>query len=159
MKLYKLHDAWILKRQIVKFGALPRDDLRMQKCRKSDISFDWEKDPFTKFMYQNKCLDSLHASLTDNLSLQMVQTDQTRKSWLSFNSKLFDILMVLDGTLSLDWPQSWKNDTTEKIRVSWRYKTGPSQETLIDQKNHNLFLWTYFITEDNPLLGKLSHKL
>ena len=33
MKLYKLHDAWILKRQIDSLcGALPRDDLRMHKC-------------------------------------------------------------------------------------------------------------------------------
>ena len=58
MKLYKLHDAWILKRQIVS-GALPRDDLRMHKCIKSDIS---------KVMYQMKCMDPLHASPTVNLS-------------------------------------------------------------------------------------------
>ena len=40
------------------------------------------------------------------------------KCWLSSKSKLFDILMVLDGTLSLDWHQFRKQiDTTEKIRV------------------------------------------
>ena len=33
--------------------ALPRDDLRMHKCIKSDIS---------KVMYQMKCMDPLHAS-------------------------------------------------------------------------------------------------
>ena len=65
-------------------GALPRDDLRMHKCIKSDIS---------KVMYQMKCMDPLHAS-------------PTTKCWLSSKSKLFDILMVLDGTLSLDWHQS-----------------------------------------------------
>ena len=47
MKLYKLHDAWILKRQKSQvnslFGAIPRDALRMHKCIKSDISFDLEK--------------------------------------------------------------------------------------------------------------------
>ena len=32
-------------------GALPRDDLRMHKCIKSDIS---------KVMYQMKCMDPLH---------------------------------------------------------------------------------------------------
>ena len=37
-------------------GALPRDDLRMHKCIKSDI------------MYQMKCMDPLHASPTINLS-------------------------------------------------------------------------------------------
>ena len=36
-------------------GALPRDDLRMHKCIKFDI-------------YQMKCMNPLHASLTDNLS-------------------------------------------------------------------------------------------
>ena len=40
-------------------GALPRDDLRMHKCIKSDIS---------KVMYQMKCMDPLHASPTINLS-------------------------------------------------------------------------------------------
>ena len=40
-------------------GALPRDDLRMHKCIKSDIS---------KVMYQMKCMDPLHASPTFNLS-------------------------------------------------------------------------------------------
>ena len=60
MKLYKLHDAWILKRQIVKkiLYVVP-DDLRMHKCIKSDIS---------KVMYQMKCMDPLHASPTINLS-------------------------------------------------------------------------------------------
>ena len=38
------------------------------KCIKSDISFDLEKGPFTKVMYKMKCMDPLHASLTDNLS-------------------------------------------------------------------------------------------
>ena len=87
--------------------AFPRDDLQMQKCRMSDI-FDLEKKgPFIKVMYQMKCLNSLHARLTDNLSLQTVQTlIRLTKCWLSSKSKLFDILMVLDGTLSLDWPQS-----------------------------------------------------
>ena len=40
-------------------GALPRDDLGMHKCIKSDIS---------KVMYQMKCMDPLHASPTINLS-------------------------------------------------------------------------------------------
>ena len=40
-------------------GALPRDDLQMHKCIKSDIS---------KVMYQMKCMDPLHASPTINLS-------------------------------------------------------------------------------------------
>ena len=40
-------------------GALPRDDLPMHKCIKSDIS---------KVMYQMKCMDPLHASPTINLS-------------------------------------------------------------------------------------------
>ena len=40
-------------------GALPRDDLQMHKCIKSDIS---------KVMYQMKCMDPLHASHTINLS-------------------------------------------------------------------------------------------
>ena len=49
----------------------------------------------------------MHASLTDNLSFQTVQTlFRIAKCWLSSKSKLFDILMALDGTLSLDWPQS-----------------------------------------------------
>ena len=75
-------------------GALPRDDLRMHKCIKSDIS---------KVMYQMKCMDPLHASPTVNLS----DPNQTSKM-LSSKSKLFDILMVLDGTLrlTLDWHQS-----------------------------------------------------
>ena len=40
-------------------GALPRDDLQMHKCIKSDIS---------KVMYQMKCMDPLHGSPTVNLS-------------------------------------------------------------------------------------------
>ena len=40
-------------------GALPRDDLRMHKCIKSEI---------LKVMYQMKCMDPLHASPTVNLS-------------------------------------------------------------------------------------------
>ena len=40
-------------------GALPRDDLQMHKCIKSDIF---------KVMYQMKCMDPLHASPTVNLS-------------------------------------------------------------------------------------------
>ena len=58
MKLYKLHDAWILKRQIVKY-ILYVVPLRMHKCIMSDIS---------KVMYQMKCMDPLHASPTVNLS-------------------------------------------------------------------------------------------
>ena len=74
-------------------GALPRDDLRMHKCIKSDIS---------KVMYQMKCMDPLHASPTVNFQTLI----RLAKCWLSSKSKLFDILMVLDGTLSLDWHQS-----------------------------------------------------
>ena len=34
--------------------------------------------------------------------------------------------MVLDGTLSLDWHQSWKQiDTPEKIRVSFGIRLAP----------------------------------
>ena len=44
-----------------------------------------------------KCLDSLHASHTDNLILQTVQTlIRLAKCWLSSKSKLFDMLNVLD---------------------------------------------------------------
>ena len=68
-------------------GALPRDDLRMHKCLKSDIS---------KVMYQMKCI----ASPTFQTLIRLA------KCWLSSKSKLFDILMVLDGTLSLDWHRS-----------------------------------------------------
>ena len=64
-------------------GALPRDDLRMHKCIKSDIS---------KVMYQMKCMDPLHASPTFQILIRLA------KCWLSSKSKLFDILMVLDGT-------------------------------------------------------------
>ena len=70
-------------------GALPRDDLRMHKYIKSDIS---------KVMYPMKCMDPLHATFQTLIRLA--------KCWLSSKSKLFDILMVLDGTLSLDWHQS-----------------------------------------------------
>ena len=83
-------------------GALPRDDLRMHKCIKSDIPLIQRKGPFTKDMYQTKCMDPLHASLTDNFQTLI----RLAKCWTSSKSKLFDILMVLDGTLSLDWPQS-----------------------------------------------------
>ena len=48
-----------------------------------------------------KCMDPLHASPTINLS----DPNQASKCWLSSKSKLFDIFMVLDGTLSLDWHQ------------------------------------------------------
>ena len=75
--------------------CLPRDDFRMHKCIKSDIS---------KVMYQMKCMDPLHASPTVNLSDPKLI--RLAKCWLSSKSKLFDILMVLDGTLSLDWHQS-----------------------------------------------------
>ena len=75
-------------------GALPRDDLRMHKCIKSDIC---------KVMYQMKCMDPLHASPTVNLSDPYIRL---AKCWLSSKYKMFDILMVLDGTLSLDWHQS-----------------------------------------------------
>ena len=52
-------------------------------------------------------LNSLHASLTDNLSLQTVQTPiRPNKFWLSFKFKMFDILTVFDGTLRLDWFRS-----------------------------------------------------
>ena len=80
------------------YGALPRDDLRMHKCIKSDIS---------KVMYQTLCM--LVLLLTFQTLIRLA------KCWLSSKSKLFDILMVLDGTLSLDWHQSRKQiDTPEK---------------------------------------------
>ena len=88
-------------------GALPRDDLRMHKCIKSDIS---------KVMYRWNVwtLCMLVLLLTFQTLIRLA------KCWLSSKSKLFDILMVLDGTLSLDWHQSWKQiDTPEKIRVSF----------------------------------------
>ena len=74
-------------------GALPRDDLRMHKCIKSDIS---------KVMYQMKVwtLCMLVLLLTFQTLIRLA------KCWLSSKSKLFDILMVLDGTLSPDWHQS-----------------------------------------------------
>ena len=89
-------------------GSLPRDDLRMQKYRKSDISFDLEKRVhLLRSCTKINLADEMHASLTDNLSFQTVQTlIRIAKCWLSSKSKLFDILMALDGTLSLDWPQS-----------------------------------------------------
>ena len=70
-------------------GALPRDDLRIHKCIKSDIS---------KVMHQTLCM--LVLLLTFQTLIRLA------KCWLSSKSKLFDILMVLDGTLSLDWHQS-----------------------------------------------------
>ena len=57
MKLYKLHDASF--EEANSQVDSPRDDLRMHKCIKSDIS---------KVMYQMKCMDPLHASPTVNLS-------------------------------------------------------------------------------------------
>ena len=42
-------------------GALPRDDLRMHKCIKSDIS-------------KAKCMDPLHASPTINLVVVVVDS-------------------------------------------------------------------------------------
>ena len=83
-------------------GALPRDDLRMHKCIKSDIS---------KVMYRwnvwTLCMLVLLLAFQTLIRLA--------KCWLSSKFKLFDILMVLDGTLCLDWRQSWKQiDTPEK---------------------------------------------
>ena len=57
MKLYKLHDAWILKRQMILY-VVPYPEM-ICECIKSDIS---------KVMYQMKCMDPLHASPTINLS-------------------------------------------------------------------------------------------
>ena len=65
-------------------GALLRDDLRMHKCIKSNV---WT-------------LCMLVLLLTFQTLIRLA------KWWLSSKSKLFDILMVLDGTLSLDWHQS-----------------------------------------------------
>ena len=57
-------------------GALPRDDLQMHKCIKSDIS---------KVMYQMKCMDPLHASPTINLStskmLVVIQIQTVRHTY------------------------------------------------------------------------------
>ena len=78
------------------------------ECRKSDISFDLEKKVhLLRSCTKMKCLDSLHAGLIDNLSLQTAETlIRIVKCWLSSKLKLFDLLMVLDGTLSLNWHQS-----------------------------------------------------
>ena len=41
-------------------NSLCRDDLRLQKCRKSGISFDLEKKgPFTKVVYQMNVADEM----------------------------------------------------------------------------------------------------
>ena len=70
------------------------DDLRMHKCIKSDIS---------KVTYQMKCMDPLHASPIVNLS----DPNQTSKMLVVIQIQTVRrLLMVLDGTLSLDWHQS-----------------------------------------------------
>ena len=72
-------------------GALPRDDLRMHKCIKSDIS---------KVM---KCMDPLHASPTINLSdpnqtskmLVVIQIQTVRQTYgfgWYFKSRLASVL-------------------------------------------------------------------
>ena len=90
-------------------GALPRDDLRMHKCIKSDIS---------KVMYQMKCMYPLHASPTINLS----GPNQTSKMLVVIQ------IQTVRHTYGIGWywHQSCKQiDTPEKIRVSfifsWRY--------------------------------------
>ena len=56
MKLYKLHDAWILKRQIVKYilYVVPYPEM-VCECIKSDICFDLVSDemygPFACYSY------------------------------------------------------------------------------------------------------------
>ena len=73
-------------------GALPRDDLRMHKCIKSDISKD-----------RMKCMDPLHASPTINLSdpnqtskmLVVIQIQTVRHTYgigWYFNSRLASVL-------------------------------------------------------------------
>ena len=75
-------------------GALPRDDLQMHKCMKSDIS---------KVMYQMKCMDPLHASPTVNLSdpnqtskmLVVIQIQTVRHNYgigWQFKSRLASVL-------------------------------------------------------------------
>ena len=78
------------------------DDLRIQKFRKSD-NFDLEKKShLLRSCTKINLADSLHVSLTANLCLQTVQTlIRLAKCWLSSKSKVFDILMVLNSTLSL----------------------------------------------------------
>ena len=77
-------------------GALPRDDLRMHKCIKSDIS---------KVMYQMKCMDHLHASPTINLSdpnqtskmLVVIQIQTVRHAYgigWYFKSRLASVLKI-----------------------------------------------------------------
>ena len=66
-------------------GALPRDDLRMHKW----TSLRSCRNVWTLCM--------LVLLLTFQTLIRLA------KCWLSSKSKLFDILMVLDGTLSLDW--------------------------------------------------------
>ena len=71
-------------------GALPRDDLRMHKCIKSDIS---------KVMYQMKYMNPLHASPTVNLSdpnqtskmLVVIQRHTSGIGWY-FKSRLASVL-------------------------------------------------------------------
>ena len=56
-------------------------------------------------MYQMKCMNPLHPSLTDKLS----DPNQTSKMLVVIQIQTVRhtiLLMVLDGTLSLDWPQS-----------------------------------------------------
>ena len=75
-------------------GALPRDDLR-----KSDISLG----PFTKVMYQMKCMDPLHASLTDNLS----DPNQTSKMLIVIQIQTVRYTNSIGWySKSIDWPQS-----------------------------------------------------
>ena len=66
-------------------GALPRDDLRMHKCIKSDIS---------KVMYQMKCMDPLHASPIVNFSdpNQTSKINPNCSTYLYFKSRLASVL-------------------------------------------------------------------
>ena len=67
-------------------GALPRDDLRMHKCIKSDIS---------KVMYQMKCMDPLHASPTITNQLVVIQIQTVRHTYgigWYFKSRLASVL-------------------------------------------------------------------
>ena len=45
--------------------------------------------------------------------------------------------MVLDGTLSLDWPQSWKNDTPEKNKSTFYFQLEVLDWPQLRQKNPN----------------------
>ena len=65
-------------------GALPRDDLRMHKCIKSDIS---------KVMYQMKCMDLLLTFQT--LMLVVIQIQTVRHTYgigWYFKSRLASVL-------------------------------------------------------------------